>query len=56
MKKLRAIFFFAIYMLAVVFTGAAFACTTNQIDVLGDGTQCEIAKFSVTTTELTANT
>ena len=38
------------------FCGTAFACESNQIDVLGDGTQCELAKFSITTTELTADT
>ena len=26
------------------------ACATNEIDVLGDGTQCETSKFEVTTT------
>ena len=33
-----------------LFSANAFACETNEIDVLGDGTQCEVAKFSVTTT------
>jgi len=34
-----------------LFTNAAFAaCSSNQIDVLGDGTQCETVKFSATTT------
>lgn len=28
---------------------AVAACATNEIDALGDGTQCETAKFSVTT-------
>lgn len=27
-------------------------CAENEIDVLGDGTQCETAKFTVTTTEI----
>ena len=32
-------------------TGAAVAaCATNEIDALGDGTQCKTTKFSVTTT------
>ncbi len=35
-------------------TSAAFACTSDQIDVFGDGTQCEEAKFALTTTELSA--
>ena len=35
-------------------TGAAHAaCSANEIDVLGDGTQCETAKFTLTTTEFT---
>ena len=32
------------------------ACESNEIDVLGDGTQCETAKFLITTTELVADT
>lgn len=40
----------------VLFLGGAFACTTNEIDVLGDETLCENTKFSVTTTELEAGT
>ena len=35
-----------------MFIGTAYACDTNQIDVLGDGTQCETAKFTLTTTNL----
>ncbi len=31
------------------------ACTTDEIDVLGDGTQCETAHFSITTTNLNAD-
>ena len=31
-------------------------CAINEIDVLGDGTQCELAKFTVTTTSLAAGT
>lgn len=38
------------------FCGVAIACELSEIDVLGDGTQCETAKFTITTTELTANT
>ena len=34
----------------------ALACTQNEIDVNGDDTQCETAKFTITTTELTADT
>jgi hypothetical protein len=36
--------------------GVAIACESNEIDVLGDGSQCEAAKFTITTTELTADT
>ena len=32
------------------FANAAFACTSDEIDVLGDGTQCETVKLEVTTT------
>ena len=48
---LRKICTGAFVVCAVAFTtGAAHAaCTADQIDVLGDGTQCETAKFSVTT-------
>ena len=28
------------------------ACAENEIDVLGDGTQCELAKFTIITTEI----
>ena len=35
---------------ALFSSGAFAACADNEIDVLGDGTQCEAAKFSVTTT------
>ena len=38
------------------FCGAVLACGVNEIDVLGDGMQCEIAKFSITTTNLIADT
>ena len=34
----------------------AYACDSDEIDVLGDGTQCETAKFSVTTTPIAAGT
>ena len=37
-------------------TRASAACTSSQIDVLGDGTQCETSKFELTTTSLAANT
>lgn len=55
MKKLGIAFSFAIFMLATVFTGVAFAdCPANKIDVTGNGTQCEVSKFEVTTTNLAA--
>lgn len=45
--------FCAILLLSVVLGGhAAHACTTDEIDVLGDGTQCQTAKFTLTTTEI----
>lgn len=56
MKKLGTILFFSICLLTAVFTSGAFACATNEIDVLGDGTQCELAEFTITTTNLAANT
>jgi hypothetical protein len=34
----------------------AIACESNEIDVLGDGSQCEAAKFTITTTNMSANT
>ena len=36
--------------------GGAFACSSGQIDVNGDGTNCVDVKFSVTTTNLEADT
>ena len=41
-------------MVVLCASRAAFACTADEIDVLGDGTQCEIAKFIVNTINLTA--
>lgn len=38
------------------FCGVAVACESNEIDVLGDGTQCKLAKFSITTTNMNADT
>ncbi len=35
-------------------SAARAACTANQIDVTGDGSNCQTAKFTVTTTELSA--
>lgn len=48
-------FFVCVFFVYGGFCGTAFACESNQIDVLGDGTQCELAKFSITTTNLSAN-
>ena len=42
-------------LLCVVVTNAAVACTENEIDVTGNGSQCEQVKFTLTTTELAAN-
>ena len=38
------------------FCGIAHACESNQIDVNGDGTQCETTKFTITTIELEPDT
>ena len=42
--------FVIVAMFVALFSSGAFACADNEIDVLGDGSQCEVAKFSVTTT------
>ena len=42
--------FVIVAMFVALFSSNAFACADNEIDVLGDGSQCEAAKFSVTTT------
>ena len=43
-------------LLCVLSFGAAFgACTPDQIDVTGNGSQCETVKFTLTTTSLAAN-
>lgn len=42
-------------LVGVAITGAAVACTENEIDVTGNGSQCETVKFTLTTTELAAN-
>ena len=49
---------FVIFLFALLLpiSGAFAACADNEIDVLGDGTQCELAHFSVTTTNMAANT
>lgn len=49
-------YIFAGVLWCVSSVAASVACTSNEIDVLGDGTQCEAAKFTVTTTNLSANT
>ena len=53
LSKLLHIFYAA--AMACIFIGTATnaalaACTSGEIDVLGDGTQCETSKFEVTTT------
>ena len=52
MKRLLCAFL----MLLLMPVAGAFACAQNEIDVNGDGTLCETAKFTVTTTELAADT
>ena len=51
----RMLFVAFAYLFYVVFATAAVACTSSQIDVLGNGTQCETSKFQLTTTSLGAN-
>ena len=51
----RLLFGLFAFLIGVAGTGAAGACTSSEIDVLGDGTQCEISKFQLTTTNLGAN-
>ena len=47
----RSVSLFFIVFLGILSANAAVAaCATNEIDVLGNGTQCETTKFSVTTT------
>ena len=53
MKRLFSALF--ALLVGVAITGAAVACTENEIDVTGNGSQCEQVKFTLTTTELTAN-
>ena len=38
-----------------IFSLSAFACNSDEIDVLGDGTQCETSKFELTTTSFSGN-
>ena len=52
-KLLSCLFVCVIY---ACFASVAHACTANEIDVVGDGTNCQTAKFTITTTELTADT
>ena len=49
--------FYAVFacLLCVFVANAAVACTENEIDVTGNGSQCETVKFTLTTTELAAN-
>ena len=43
-----------IFSICVMFIGVSHACEPNEIDALGDGTNCQTSKFEITTTELTA--
>ena len=47
--------FAAFLFVAFAYAMPAFSCTSDEIDVLGDGTQCETVKFSATTTNLNAD-
>ena len=46
--------FFCVGLMGFWVSNALADCATTEIDVLGDGTQCETAKFSVTTTDTTS--
>ncbi len=50
-RRLIGIFVTAFFWATM--TSVAVACETNEIDVLGDGTQCETAHFTITTTSTT---
>ena len=52
MKRLLCAFL----MLLLMPVAGAFACAQNEIDVNGDGTNCQTSKFEITTTNLAANT
>ena len=49
----RLIFGTLAWLVGVAIVGAAGACISSEIDVLGDGTQCETSKFELTTTSNT---
>lgn len=49
-------FVICVFVIYGGFCGVAVACENNEIDVLGDSTQCELAKFSLTTTNMNADT
>jgi len=53
MQKILVLLLVALYG---VFCDTARACDMNEIDVLADGTNCQTAKFTITTTNLSANT
>ena len=46
---------FAVGFVCVFGATAAHACTSDEIDVLGDGTNCQTTKFTITTTEVEAD-
>ena len=52
MKHLIRLFF---AVCVSIFSLSAFACNSDEIDVLGDGTQCETSKFELTTTSFSGN-
>ncbi len=43
---------FAVGFVCMFGTTVSYACTSDEIDVMGDGSQCEAAKFTITTTEI----
>ena len=52
MKKLRLLFYSILCVFGLTATGAAWACTSSQIDT---GSGCENTKFTVTTTSVAAD-
>lgn len=49
---MRRIFVAILLLVGVLGGHAAHACDSDEIDVLGDGTNCQTAKFTLTTTEI----
>ena len=52
-KRMVSVLFACLF--CVLSFGAAFACTSSEIDVSGNGSDCQTSKFELTTTSLEAN-